>query len=175
MHIRRTVRRDAVGLRRFKCAGESWFEREVQEFVNGPLAEQVARGRRALVIEDEGEVIAVADYEAAPDPSGNGLIVGWLKVAALREDRQGTSLQSGGRLSDVLMAALVASAAQASSDGKVAGYVAHDNVRSRAMCARAGMVEDPESDVLTSLTLNGPAAYVMVYAEVLAHRSKGST
>lgn len=89
------------------------------------------------------QIAAVASHDPASDPSGSGLMISWLTVAAVRRDFQGTRLPTGERLSDVLVATLIHDALRTERAPVLAGLVAEENVRSRMMCARAGLTEDP--------------------------------
>ena len=120
-----------------------WYEEEVEQYVRGRLADEVARGKKVLALQEGDQIAAVASHDPAPDPSGSGLTISWLTVAAIRTDFQGSRLPTGERLSDVLVAALIHDALRTDRASVLAGLVAEDNVRSRQMCARAGLSEDP--------------------------------
>jgi hypothetical protein len=119
-----------------------WYEVEVEVFIHGTLADQVSRGFEALVVDDGGELIAVAVHEARPDPAGTGAQVTYLAVAAIRLDRQGSALEDGTRLSDALMGFVLADALAANRDPYVYALVAAENHRSRRMCERVGLTAD---------------------------------
>jgi hypothetical protein len=143
MRVIRTTRSHAVVLRAFTCASAVWYEEEVERYIRGPLAEEVAHGKGILAFQVGGEIVAVASHDAAPDPDGSGLTISWLTVAAIRRDFQGARLATGERLSEALVAALIHDALQTDRSPVLAGLVAAENVRSRRMCTRAGLVEDP--------------------------------
>ena len=142
VRARRTNRRDADVLRRFRCSTGPWYEAEVEQFIQTRLADRVASDFEAIVIDDDGDVIAVAAHEARPDPAGTGATVTYLVVAAVRLDRQGSRLEGGPRLSDALMKVVVADALASDRDPYVYALVAADNSRSRRMCERLGLTAD---------------------------------
>jgi hypothetical protein len=141
----RTNRSHAAALRAFACAGDAWYEQEVERYVRGTLADAVAHGQRILALQVGSEIAAVASHDPVPDPGGSGLTISWLTVAAIRTDFQGTRLATGDRLPEVLVAALVHDALRTDRSPVLAGLVAEENVRSRRMCAKAGLMEDPLS------------------------------
>jgi hypothetical protein len=161
--IRLSQRQDEATLRSFTCASAAWYEREVETYIRTIIAPRVEESRRVLLVEDDEEIVAVAAHREANDPGGTGLVVSWLEVAAVRLDRQGTSLVSGTKLSATLMTALIADAIrQPGREPIVAAYVAEQNRRSRAVCARAGLVEDPPPDLLYSEALGADTSYIFV-------------
>jgi hypothetical protein len=150
-------------MRSFACASGEWYEREVETYIQTIIAPQIEQGRRVLLVEDGDEIVAVAAHREANDPGGTGLVVSWLELAAVRLDRQGTSLVGGTKLSAMLMTALIADAIrQRGRQPIVAAYVAEANRRSRTICARADLVEDPPPELLYSEALGAVASYIFV-------------
>jgi len=163
MRTRRTTRRDAAALRRFECASDTWYEREVEDYIRRNLAEAVANGRRVIVFDDETEIVALTEHHPEYDPSGSGLVISWLSVVAIRIDRQGSILPTGQRLSDSVLSALISDALMEPGRAPVvAAYVAAENIRSRRICGRAGLVEEPAPDMLFVPTLGESRPYILV-------------
>lgn len=171
MRIRRSERRDAIALSSFSCATEAWYEREVEFYIQGTISQQVEHGRHILLLEDDGELSAVAAHHEMSDPAGTGLVVSWLEVAAVSLEKQGTLLPDGLKLSAVLMNALISDAVSQPGRQPIAfAYVAEENARSRVVCTRAGLIEDQVRDMLYSATLGAQAPYLFLSGRFDARR-----
>lgn len=141
VRVRQATPGDADQLRTFRCASGPWYEAEVETFVQGVLADHVAQGFGALVIEDAGEVVALLAVIPQPFPGGGEGTVIELAAGAVRIDRQGTGAH-GSSLSGSLVSAAVD---EARASGHVGCYakVALENVRVRRVLERAGFRAGP--------------------------------
>lgn len=152
-----------VALANFRCAGDAWYEREVEDYIHKRLTLAVSHGKDALLLEDEDEeIVGLGQHESSFDPLGSGFQVTSLRVAAIRRDRQGARLPSGERLSHVLLSALIRDALSTDREPVIFGYIAAENTRSRRMCARLGFIEDPPLESYFSPTLGRSAPYILV-------------
>ena len=154
----------------FVCAGPAWFEREVETFIKQELvAELPSRGRASgiLLFKSGGELLAVGAHQRQavrdPESAASEVVVTYLRVAAVSLTRQGTRLSDGTPLASLVLRVLQTDGLQQHDrDPVVAGYIAADNRRARALCRREGFVEDPTHEMLPSKYAGHAVEYVWV-------------
>jgi len=163
-------------LGRFPCSTGPWFEREVEDYIQTRVSAQVRQGRRVLLLEDGGELIGVGAHEAMPDPEGADFLISWLELVAIHRERQGTSLPTGERLATVLLTALMRDGlSDKNRQPFVAAYVAQENTRSRTLCSRVGLTEDPTPVMLFCPILGAEAPYVFLQGSFRRHPGPSSS
>src|SRR5690349_18657737 len=150
MRMRPMTKRDAATLKQFECARPVWYELEVEEYIRSNVADFAGRDRRVLVFDEQKRIVAVGIHDPERDPSGSGSVISWLSAVAIRLDRQGSTLPSGERLSDLVLAAVIKDALRTAREPVVAAYLAEQNTRSIRMCARAGLVDVGMPEVMFS-------------------------
>ncbi len=141
--VRHTLPDDASALRAFPCSAGAWYENEVQTLVRGKIADRVAAGIPALIVEDaDGEIVAVAAHEARRHPGGSGSTVSYLLAVATRREERGDGSLGAARLTRVLRATF---ADMLASDREPLCYcmVAVDNAGMRSLCEACGFVAGP--------------------------------
>ena len=139
---RRTQSSDAAALRQFTCSTGIWYENEVQRFIRGSLANRVARGFGAWVVEEDGEVVAVAAHEGRPHPGDSSRVITHIMCVAARVDPASTPLAEGARLSQLVRAM----ATDVRTSGRAPlwySMVAVDNVRMRRFHEHFGFTGGP--------------------------------
>jgi hypothetical protein len=141
IHLRRATPGDAGQLRAFRCSTGPWYEAEIEQLVQGPLAGLVAGGLDPLVADDAGEVIAIVASEQQRHPAGSAGFVTHITAGAVRLDRQGSG-PDGSKVSDQILSAAVDEARAAGSDGCYA-RVAVENARVRMLLEHMGFHSGP--------------------------------
>lgn len=129
----------------FRCSTGPWYEEEVENYIRShAFREAVARptNYRLLVVLDEGRLVACAAHhpEGLLRPDSTLILGQRLQLAAISVTDQGRSFGDGSKLSDLLMEIAIRDALdQPWGAGVVTGLVARDNLRSAAVCERAGL------------------------------------
>jgi hypothetical protein len=136
IRLRRANPGDAGQLRTFRCSTGPWYEAEIEQLVQGPLAGLVAGGLDPLVADDGGEVIAIVASERQRHPAGGDGFVTHITAGAVRVDRQGSGAD-GSKLSGQILSAAVDEARAAGSGGCYA-KVAVENARVRKLFEHMG-------------------------------------
>lgn len=141
--VREATDDDAVALAAFECSTGPWYEEEVQAYVRGRAlahARENPYGYRLLVAYEQTRLIAVAAHadEALILPEDT-CFAARLQVLAIALVDQRRSLPGRVRLSDLLMATLIADAMDHKSTDVVTAIVADENLRSIALCERNGL------------------------------------
>jgi hypothetical protein len=144
---RLAVASDALLLREFQCAtsDETW-DLEVQFYVSErALGDSIAfsqtlREFRLLLWFDAGELVAVGAHQAITQLSEDGT---YLVVLAISVERQGSRLETGERLADVVLTELMQDGLATHPGQIIFGVVHAANERSRAVCKRNFFSELP--------------------------------
>jgi hypothetical protein len=150
--VRLAVASDEELLRQFRCSTGVWYEDLVERFVTErALARALAAHLdfRLLLFETDAEgLLAVgAHHLRAYEVGGTALDGTYLVVAAIALPFQGAELETGERLSDFVMNALLSDAGDCGRGDLVTALVARENARSLALCRRFGIdAELPSPD-----------------------------
>ena len=103
--VRRTTPADADALRSFTCSHGLWYEEEAQRFLRRGLADGVAAGHPAWVVEADGDLVAVAAHAGVPHPDGSQRLITQVTILATRvEDDDRSWLAQGLRVSRLVQA-----------------------------------------------------------------------
>ncbi len=142
---------DAQALDAFRCSTGPWYEREVENYVRSRALAQALENPgsyRLLLVLEGGVLIACMAHhlEMLLRDRGNGIVAARLHVLAISTEHQGRRLAGGTRLSDVVMATLVADALEVREVEVATAIVARDNLRSIALCERNGLRSQVQYD-----------------------------
>jgi desulfoferrodoxin (superoxide reductase-like protein) len=141
--VRRTTTSDAIDLRQFKCSSGLWYEQEVEELVQGLLADQVELGFSAWVIEDDqNELVAVAVHVGQQHPDNPEIMITYIALLATRVDSRNNQLD-GLRLSQLLKAVFEDILLNLERGPHVYQMVAEENTRMRSFLERSGFQVAP--------------------------------
>jgi hypothetical protein len=153
--------RDRPALASIRCSSGAAHEEEVENFVrHSALARALACDThyRLIVVLERERLIAVAGHHPelllaetierteSAERSFRGTQAIRLHVLALSLEDQGRQLADGRRLSDLVMATLIAEAFGDRESAVLTALVAKDNLRSLALCARHGLTSQVEFD-----------------------------
>jgi hypothetical protein len=144
--VRQATEEDVVALAQFRCSTGPWYEQEVESFVRGLALKRVLKllgDHRLLVVLDRGRLVCcMAHHEEFLFGEGKAfdpIPATRLHLLAIAVEDQGCRLEDGTRLSDVVMATLIADALQTREATVLTAIVALDNLRSMALCRRHGL------------------------------------
>ena len=142
--LRQADERDATALATFQCSTGTWYEQEVETFVQQDavrIATEPAESYRLLVVYEDNRLIACAGHhpEFLVRPDSKGLLATRLHLLAISRSQQGRELRKGLQLSDALMQTLIRDAMDIRDSQVLSAVVAQDNIRSMRMCERAGL------------------------------------
>jgi hypothetical protein len=153
--------RDGPALASFRCSNGVVHEDEVETFVRHSALARALAGEtlyRLIVVLERERLIAVAGHHPelllaetierteSSQRTFRGTPATRLHVLALSLEHQGRQLADGRRLSDLVMATLIAEACGDQESAVLTALVAKDNVRSLALCARHGLTSQIEFD-----------------------------
>jgi hypothetical protein len=135
---------DAQSLDVFRCSTGPWYEQEVEGYVRSRALAQALENPgsyRLLLVLEGGVLIACLSHhlEMMLRDRGNGIVAARLHVLAISIEHQGRRLAGGTRLSDIVMATLIADALEIREVEVATAIVARDNLRSIALCERNGL------------------------------------
>lgn len=143
--VRAASEDDIDRLSAFRCSTGPWYEEEVENYVRSHAAHEAFAGptnyRLLLVLDDDRLIGCAAHYPEGLLVQDSTLILAThLQLAAISITDQGRKLKDGKKLSELLMTATIRDALeQPWASEVVTGLVARDNVRSAAICERAGL------------------------------------
>ena len=140
--VRRTTPEDAERLRSFRCSTGAWYETEAERFIQGPLAELVAQGFGAWVVEKDGQMAAVGAHDGRPHPDKSGSIITWVMVLATRVDASAPTVRDPVSISRLVQAMIVDVDRSGRSPYWFA-LVAAENESMRRFCEQAGFTAGP--------------------------------
>ncbi|HEX8081698.1 MAG TPA: hypothetical protein VF557_15915 [Jatrophihabitans sp.] len=153
--VRAACAEDAELVKAFRCADpRAAYELEAERFITTTvlawgLDPYAASGDpRLLLLFDKasGALVGLVAHEQSTLAANDGreFLASKVEVAAVASAWQGKRFSDGTRVSDVLMSALVAdiTARVPGRDARMWAYVHTENVRSIAMCRRAGMLNE---------------------------------
>lgn len=153
-HVRAARKTDRALLTQFTCAdGTRPWEVEVEQFIQRSLfdwafdAHAKKNDPRLLLLFDrqDGELIAVAAHERTELRHRKKIFAATrLEVVAVARAWQGQRLHGGARVSDVMMSAVMSdvSSRVPPRHARVFALIHEKNLRSAALCARHGLVEE---------------------------------
>jgi hypothetical protein len=150
--VRLAVASDDERLRGFRCSTGVWYEDLVERFVTERALARALNGRldfRLLLFETDTEgLLAVGAHHWRAYEVGATTVDGtYLVIAAIALPFQGAQLETGDRLSDFVMNALLSDASDRGRGDIVTALVAGENARSLALCRRFGIdAELPSPD-----------------------------
>jgi hypothetical protein len=135
---------DAHSLDAFRCSTGPWYEQEVEDYVRSRALAQALENpgsyRLLLVLESDVLIACLAHHlEMLLRDRGNGIVAARLHVLAISIEHQGRRLAGGTRLSDIVMATLIADALEIREVEVATAIVASENLRSIALCERNGL------------------------------------
>jgi hypothetical protein len=150
--VRLAVASDEELLREFRCSTGVWYEDLVERYVTERALARALDGHldfRLLLFETDAEdLLAVGAHHWRAYEVGGATVDGsYLVVAAIALPFQGARLETGERLSDFVMNALLSDASDRGRGDLVTALVARENARSLALCRRFGIdAELPSPD-----------------------------
>jgi hypothetical protein len=139
---------------RFQCSTGPWYEQEVETFIRQRALEQaiaLADDYRLLIVLDSDRLLGCMAHHQemllTSDGNRSGPILATrLHVCAIATNDQGSRLDDGTRLSDTLMATLIADALKTRRNAVLTGIVALENLRSMSLCERHGLRSQVQYD-----------------------------
>lgn len=147
IEVRPATAGDGGILAEFQCSTGPWYEQEVESFVRERALEQalaLSEGYRLLlVLEGKRLIGCIAHHREllvrADGAQADTVAATRLHLLAIAVGDQGRRLDDGTRLSDKVMATLIADALETRGYEVLTGIVALDNLRSMALCERHGL------------------------------------
>lgn len=142
--VRPATEADEGMLAEFRCSTGPWYEQDVESFVRRRALENALAlsgdYRLLLTIEGERLVCCAAHHgELLFRDDGNPIVATRLHLLAIAVEDQGRKLDDGTRLSDAVVATLIADALEIREVSVLTAVVALDNLRSMSLCERHGL------------------------------------
>ena len=149
--VRPAIESDGDALAGFRCSTGPWYEQDVQRFVRERALEQALAlsedYRLLLVLEGDRLACCAAHHgELLFRDDGNPILATRLHLLAISVEDQGRRLDNGQRLSDTVMATLIADAIETREVTVVTAIVALDNLRSMVLCEGHGLRSQVQYD-----------------------------
>jgi hypothetical protein len=135
---------DRDDLAAFRCSTGTWYEDEVEGFVNRRALDSTLNAPgvfKRLVMRRQGALIACAAHHVEYLLLGDGITEEATRIALVAVDvgYQGERLHDSTPLADALFRALLRDAIGVERFALVTGVVARENERSLRLCARQGL------------------------------------
>jgi hypothetical protein len=132
---------DTQALDAFRCSAGPWYEQEVEDYARSRALAQALESPesyRLLLVLESGVLIACVAHhlEMSLRHGGNGIVAARLHMLAISIEHQGRRSAGGTRLSDIVMATLIADALEIREVEVATAIVARENLRSIALCER---------------------------------------